>query len=98
VEIEKPAGQRPIVDDRKPVARNPFGIERTRSKAAPAQRIIEDGNALAEQLLAELVLEKARALGNRRSKRAGDEIADQARGDPRIIDDGKTLRFDLAGL
>src|SRR3569623_2151237 len=57
--IEQPCCQHATVHDRMPFHRYAFGVEGLRAQATHPQRIVDNANAAVEQLLSELILEKA---------------------------------------
>src|SRR5580658_7504492 len=84
-EIEQPGREHTILDDGAAPVGDALGVERPRIQPAPAMRILDDDEAAGKDLLAELVLEKARTA---RDGGAGDrphEMPQQTRGDPRIV-------------
>src|SRR6201999_2947114 len=53
--IENPRAQYPVIDQRQLLAGDAFAVEGMRAQAALAQRIVDDADAVGEQLLAHLV-------------------------------------------
>src|SRR6185437_8495143 len=61
-----------------------LAVEGLRAKAALAMRVVDDGEAAAEHLLPQAILEEAGATRDRRAADGADEMAQQARRDARI--------------
>src|SRR5579883_3604744 len=95
-EIEQPGGEDAVLDDGTPHIGDAFAVEGLRAQAAPAMRVVDDGHARREDLRAQLVLEEAGAARDRRAADGADEMAQNARGDSGIEDDGRLTGWHLA--
>src|SRR5579872_2995848 len=82
--IQKPGRQNALIDDRKLLDPDTFGVERLRTQAAPAQGIIDDANMAGEELLAEPVFQKARLARDRGAVDRAHQMADQRAGNARV--------------
>ena len=90
--IQQPGRQHAILDQGALLVGDAFAVERLGAQAARAVRIVDDADALGEDLLAHLVLEEAGAARDRRAVDGADEMADQAVGDARVVDDRASSR------
>ena len=82
--IEDPGFQDAVLDQCTALAGDAFGIERMRTKAALAQRIIDNVDTRAEDLLPELVLQKAGTARDRCPVDRGCEMSDERTSDSRL--------------
>ena len=57
--VEQPRTQHAVLDQRELLPGDAFGVERMRAQPAHAQRIVDDADAVGEQLLAHPVLQEA---------------------------------------
>src|SRR6476646_4453464 len=73
-------------------------VERTRTQPAQAQRIVDNRNAVAEDRLAELVLEEAGLAGDGRTGDRPGEMAEQGRGDAAVEQHRIFARFRTPGV
>ena len=82
--FHQPARQHPAVDDGARRRRQAFAVERPRSEAPQAVRIIADGDAGPEQRLVLMAQHEARLAGNRAAADRAQQVADQARRHPAV--------------
>ena len=79
--------------------RDALAVERMRAQAAQPQRIVDDADAGANNLLAELVLQEAGLARDRGAVDRADEMADQRARDPRDrTPPARSAVFDLARI
>ncbi len=94
--IEDPGRQNAVLDQRTFAVGNSFAVEGLGTLAAHAVRIVDDADPRGEDLLAQRILEEAHAPRDRGARDGAGEMADDAGGDTRIVDDRDGLRLDLA--
>src|SRR4051812_4734441 len=94
--VQQPRGQHALIDDRELLHCDAFGIEWLRAQAAYAQRIVDNANGIAEQLLAEPVLQKTGLARDRGAVRGSDQMTNQRIRDPRVVHHRYLAGRDLA--
>src|SRR5271155_2031751 len=61
-----------------------LAVERLRTQAALAVRVVDDGNRLGKDALTEPILQKARAASDRRAGDRAQQMRNETAGNPRI--------------
>src|SRR6185437_9540232 len=96
-QIEQPGRQDTLVDEGAAPIGDALAVEGLGAQPAPLVRVVDDGDALREDGLPELLLEEAGAAGDRRAADRADEMAEEAPRDARVEDDRHLAGRDLAG-
>src|SRR6185437_9908553 len=82
--VEQPGLQDAVLDERKFLALDALAVERTRAQATLAKWIVDDANAVAEQLDPHLVLEEAGLARDRSAVDGAGKMRNERPGHPRI--------------
>src|SRR5262245_41645970 len=85
--VEQPRAQYTVLDQGEPLAGDAFAVERVRAQATPAQWIVDNMNAIREQLGAHLVAEKTGLPRNRSAVCRACQMRNQRAGRTRIEHD-----------
>src|SRR6478752_2001903 len=82
--VEQPGFEYAVLDQREPPRGDAFAVERTRAQPALAQRIVDDGDAVCEDLLSHFVAQEAGLARNRGAVRGAGEMRNNGARDARV--------------
>ena len=96
--IEKPALEHAVFDELELVGGDAFGVERPRTQAALAQRIVDHIDTAAEQPRAELIAQERGLARDRGAVRGAGEMTEERSGNSWIEHDRHAAGFDFARI
>src|SRR3974390_374702 len=96
--VEQPGAQHAVIDQGEPPMRDAFAVEWMRAKAPLAQRIVNDADAVVEQLGAPLIAQEASFARDRGTIGGAGQMRHQRARDARVEDDRHLTRGNLARI